>query len=207
MENTCISLGDLQERWDGTALGAALQYSIAQSHDEKLRALRNALDFACNELEVNKHLKTQLSEDQLTIEICSQLRQLGFQATHDEQVGGHCDIVIRGKNRFIWMAEAKKHSDYKWLEKGFMQLSTRYSTGVPGQDHADIIIYCKNKNAASLLETWQGKLCECNPEIRIEQSSRGDPLEFWSTHLHETSGLEFHIRHRAVALYWNPHDK
>ena len=83
-----IMVSTLLQLQGGTALVAANKYTLAQSHEARLEAVRTALDYACNELEINKHLKQDLSEDQLTIEICQFLSALGFQPRHDEQVGG-----------------------------------------------------------------------------------------------------------------------
>lgn len=191
---------------EGTALEAANRYMLAQSHSARLEAVRTVLDHACNELEVNKHLKKGLSEDQLTIEICQFMNGLGFQPRHDEQVGGHCDIVIRGKDLFLWLAEAKWHSIYEWLDKGFRQLSTRYSTGVSGQDQGEVVIYCKNQNAKAMLEHWRKELTARNDGVETSDDPAGNLLVFWSAHQHEASGLPFTVRHKIVSLYHNPTD-
>lgn len=169
--------------------------------------MRMGLDYACNELETNRHKKQGLDEDQLTIEICSFLNGLGFQAAHDQQIGGHCDIVIRGKELFLWLAEAKKHNAYDWLDKGFKQLSTRYSTGVLGQDNGEVIVYCFNKDAKTMLMKWRVELQSRNKDVKIQLNKDGNPLLFSSSHKHEASGLDFHVRHKAVSLYWQPEDK
>lgn len=191
----------------GTALEAANKYTLAQSHEARLEAVRTALDHACNELEVNKHLKQNLSEDQLTIEICQYLNGLGFQPRHDEQVGGHCDIVIRGKDLFVWLAEAKWHTSYAWLDKGFKQLSTRYSTGVLGQDQGEVVIYCKNRDAKAMLTRWREELGDRNEGIETFDDPGGNELAFWSEHQHEASGLQFRVRHKVVSLHHEPADK
>jgi hypothetical protein len=201
------TLAEVKAIWRGTACEAALNYVLAQNHEDRVEAVRMALDYACNELEKNRHNKQGLSEDQLTTEICSFLNALGFQAAHDEQIGGHCDIVIKGIELFRWLAEAKMHDAYKWLDKGFKQLSTRYSTGVSGQDNGEVIVYCFNKDAKAMLKKWRAELQMRNKDIRIQDSDCGNPLLFCSSHKHDVSGLEFRIRHKAVALHWQPEDK
>ena len=184
-----ITVEELLKLQSGTALEAAVKYTLAQSHGARAEAVRKALDFACNELEVNKHLKQDLSEDQLTIEVCQFMNGLGFQPRHDEQVGGHCDIVVRGKDMFIWLAEAKWHDAYAWLDKGFKQLSDRYSTGVDGQDQGEVVIYCKNSDAASMLDRWRKELLDRNEGVTTSDDANGARLVFWSEHLHSASGL------------------
>lgn len=196
----------LRTQLKGTPTGVAFEYMLAQDHEARVQAVQKAVDFACNELEQNKHKKQGYGEDALTLEVCSVLRALGFQAVHDDNVGGHCDIVIRGDESFLWLAEAKKHNDYAWLDKGFRQLATRYSTGVAGQDNGEVLIYCFSKNAAAMLKTWRQELEARNAGVKTTDTACGNPLLFCSTHEHEATGLDFHVRHKAVALYWNPKD-
>lgn len=200
------TVANLRSRCEGKAAGVTLDYLMAQDHEARVHAVQKGVDFACNELEQNKHKKQGHGEDALTLEICSMLKMLGFQAAHDDDVGGHCDIVIKGNESFLWLAEAKKHSDYAWLDKGFQQLSTRYSTGVEGQDHGEVLIYCYNQNAKALLRRWREELEARNASVTTEESTCRNPLLFCSTHQHAASGLDFHVRHKAVTLYWDPKD-
>jgi len=201
-----LTVAQLRIQFEGTAQGAAFDYVLAQDHEARVQAVQKGVDFACNELEQHKHKKQGLGEDAITLEICSMLKMAGFQAAHDDDVGGHCDIVIKGKELFLWLAEAKKHSDYAWLDKGFKQLSTRYSTGVKGQDHGDVLVYCYSQDANAMLKKWRDELVARNADVKTKDATCGNPLLFCSTHRHEASGLDFHVRHKAVALYWAPKD-
>lgn len=212
MDSPDPTTAQLRQSFAGTAFGASLEYMLAQDHSARLAALQSAVDFACNLLEQHKHKKQGvkgkgLGEDELTLQICEMLKVGGFQATHDAQIGGHCDIVVVGKDHFLWLAEAKKHGGYDWLSKGFKQLSTRYSTGVMGQDHGEVLIYCYAKNASAILSKWREELEACNAELETADSPKGNALEFHSTHKHTSTGLDFHVRHKIVALYWDPSDK
>jgi hypothetical protein len=158
----------------GTAQGAAFDYAVAQDHEARVEAVQKGVDFACNELEQHKHKKQGLGEDAITLEICSMLKMAGFQAAHDDDVGGHCDIVVKGKGLFLWLAEAKEHSDYAWLDKGFQQLSTRYSTGVKGQDHGEVLVYCYTQNAAAMLKKWRGELEARNAGVKTKGTTCGN---------------------------------
>lgn len=205
------SVAQLRQNCAGTPLGAGLEYALAQDHAARVAAVQAAVDFACNQLEQHKHKKQGgdkkgISEDELTLQICEMLVMSGFQAEHDADIGGHCDIVIKGRDLFLWLAEAKKHDGYDWLDKGFQQLSTRYSTGMAGQDHGEVLIFCYSRNAKKMLENWRIQLAAKNPSVQTMACSSGNPLLFHSRHKHEASGLDFHVRHKAVALYWNPKD-
>lgn len=190
---------------EGTSMAAQIRYMAANNnHVLRADALRDLVDFACAELETYRHLKKKHSEDQLTIEIVSNLKMLGLEADHDPQHGGHCDIVVKAPYRFVWMAEAKKHSSYDWLDDGFQQLTTRYSTGTIGQDQGEVLIYCWNADAKAMLDNWRSKLGEKNQDIEVFDDPGGNPLAFWSRHKHVNSGLDFTTRHKVVALYHDP---
>jgi hypothetical protein len=200
------TVANLRTLLKGKASAVTLDYVLAQDHEARLQAVQKGVDFACNELEQYKHKKQEHGEDALTLEVCSMLKMLGFQAAHDDDVGGHCDIVIRGNESFLWLAEAKRHSDYAWLDKGFQQLATRYSTGVEGQDNGEVLIYCYIKDAAAMLLKWRQQLEVRNTEVKTKNTACGNPLLFCSTHKHASSGLDFHVRHKAVVLFWDPKD-
>tara|TARA_R110000787_G_scaffold220284_2_gene329053 strand:+ start:9768 stop:10355 length:588 start_codon:yes stop_codon:yes gene_type:complete len=190
----------------GTPMAAALDYTLAPDHAARVMAVQKSIDFACNSLEANRNALKDLGEDAITLQICQMMKMTGIQAEHDAHVGGHCDIVVRGADSFLWLAEAKIHNSYSWLDKGFKQLSRRYSTGVYGQDHADILVYCFAQNAAGVLETWRQKLHAFHDDVQTENSPCGNPMLFVSKHQHAGSGLVFHTRHKVVALYWEPID-
>lgn len=202
------TLANLRALNAGTAAGAGLDFLCAQNHRARIDAVQRAVDFACNWLvEHRNRMKEEYGEDWLTIQVCGQLNSSGIQTAHDAAVGGHCDVVVRAKEGFLWLAEAKKHSSYAWLDKGFKQLSTRYSTGNPGQDHGGILIYCFVQDAKSMLEKWKDELVTRNADVTTSDDEDGNPLAFQSIHKHESSGLNFYVRHKAVTLYWDPKDR
>ncbi|TIN95541.1 MAG: hypothetical protein E5Y06_12380 [Mesorhizobium sp.] len=206
------TVAKLRDAHVGTPFGASLEYVLAQDYAARLAALQSAVDFACNLLEQHKHKKQGaekkgLSEDEITLQICEMLEMAGFQIAHDAEIGGHCDIVVKGRDLFLWLAEAKKHDSYDWLDKGFQQLSTRYSTGTMGQDHGEVLVYCYTKDAKNMLLKWREELQAHNASLKTTDSSTANALVFHSTHKHASSGLDFHVRHKAIALHWDPKDK
>lgn len=179
----------------------AFDMYTATSFEGQQRVIERAVDYSCRFLQENKHLKYNLSEDQLTVDIIGQLRAMSFDADHDTQVGGHVDILVRGKNGFLWLAESKKHGAYDWLFSGLSQLRDRYSTGVAGQDTGDLIIFCTNRDALGVMNTWYEKLGESDSEIILDNAEI-DELVFRSTHKHEGSGRNVRVRHKMVVLWW-----
>lgn len=204
-----FSLEDVLAIEGESARGCALKFSYSSSHSDREMALMKLMDFLCNELEKNKHVKLEdmCTEDSLTIDLVSMLKSLKIDAAHDKQHGGHCDIVVEGSAGFLWIAEAKKHGGYAWLEKGFRQLATRYSTGVDGQDTGEIIIYCWQKNASSVLERWRCELARLHQDVTVDNAINQATLTFNSTHPHCATGRSFRVRHKIVSLYFSPDDK
>ncbi|KIR15515.1 hypothetical protein PFLU4_36030 [Pseudomonas fluorescens] len=191
----------------GTPMETGIDFVLAQNHEARVNAIQRSVDFACNKLIKHRNKKKEDDEDGLTVQVCDMLTHSGIEAIHNASVGGHCDVVIKGKSDFLWLAEAKKHSDYAWLNKGFNQLSTRYSTGNPGQDHGDILIYCFVQDAKAMLEKWKDELVNRNANVIISEDGIVNSLTFQSKHKHECSGLDFYVRHKVVSLYWDPKDK
>ncbi len=179
-------------------------FMFCSNHTIRTKALEEILEYSYHALIENKHLLQKQGEDALSIQIIMQLKMLGIIATHDEQVGGHCDITVRGKKHFLWIGEAKIHNSYKWLEDGFLQLSTRYATGGVGQDRGEIIIYCFIANAVSVLENWKERLLGLCDTIRIEEDKIPTHFYFRSSHIAENTGTHFHTRHRIIPLFWKP---
>lgn len=202
------SLATLRDRVAGTPMETGIDFLFAQNHEARVDAVQRSVDFACNWLVKHRNKKqNDDDEDGLTIQVCGLLTSSGIQATHNAAVGGHCDVVVDAKYGFLWLAEAKKHSSYAWLDKGFKQLSTRYSTGNRGQDHGEVLIYCFVQDAKAMLEKWKDELVVRNSDVTVSEDEDGNPLTFQSIHKHECSGLDFYVRHKVVTLYWNPKDK
>ncbi|MVS97884.1 hypothetical protein [Devosia marina] len=182
-----------------------LRMILAKSHADQLSAVEAAVDWAGSEMTKNRHVKLDHSEDALSIDLVTSLKAMGFQASHDTQYGGHCDIVVEAKGQFLWIAECKIHSSYDWLLKGFAQLDTRYSTGLPGQDAGEMIIYSRNQRADQGMASWKERLKEARPDVEFHD---GDAkLMFRTTHTHELTGATFRVRHICVPLYFKPVDR
>ena len=116
------------------------------------------------------------------------------------------DIVVRGPNDYLWLAEAKKFkSDYAWLYKGFQQLNTRYATGLQGHDAGAIIIYSDQARIDQMMDRWKAHLGEQQADINFQKCPLND-LAFFSTHKHEKTGRPYKVRHIPLSLYFEPKD-
>lgn len=181
----------------------SLSLTFADSHEDVLAALEKAIDWIILEFSRTPKERQNRSEDGLSIDLVTALRAMGFQASHDTTVGGHCDVVVDGLKDFLWLGEAKKHSSYEWLMAGFSQLDKRYATANVGQDCGGIIIYCEGQRVDRVMDAWERKLKLDRSDVTVTKSANW-PLYRWSEHVHRRTGLPYKVRHTPVSLYWNP---
>lgn len=204
-ENARYSLAELHGRFTAPTDRIRLQLAFASTHEERLKAVHAAIDWIIQEHTKTRQTRFDRSEDALSIDIVTDLKAIGFEASHDTQYGGHCDIVVEARDGFLWIAEAKIHGAYDWLLKGFQQLDTRYSTGIPGQDSGGMIIYCRGQNVAAVMQQWEKHLAAARCDVQISIPA-DNPLNRESVHLHPNTGLPFKVRHTPVSLHFNPQD-
>ena len=201
------TLRDLENRARGNVpLEISIGLIFASSADDMVALVDRAIDHIVQEFARTPKERKDRSEDGLSIDLVTSLKELGFQASHDTTTGGHCDIVVDGIYNFLWLGEAKIHKDYDWLLKGFNQLDSRYATATKNQDHGGMIIYCMGERVDQVMDRWREHLAKERPDVTV--GTRGDgELEFRSSHVHTRTGREYHVRHVPISLYWKPLDK
>lgn len=210
MPNSSLSLADLQQRITSTPQAVFLVLLTLEHNDYDgwVRCIHQLLAWIAKEFAQNPELRTGLSEDEITIQVVSHLRQAGFAADHETKVGGHCDIKISGSFEKHWLAEAKikggtSKYDYRWLLKGVNQLLNRYSTGEIGQNHGGFLIYCKQSHIDDVMRQWKKKLVqelEGSDFLPCEWGTAG----FRSTLLHKRTGRSYSVQHIPFNLYFGP---
>ncbi|UVC28832.1 hypothetical protein [Pantoea sp. SOD02] len=189
-----------------------VQFALC-SHANFNSFIRKELDYAVSKLEQNSNKITfDLSEDQLTLFLLSHIenRHLGIDASHEKNQRGHCDISITIGD-FIWHGEAKKHSSYRYLFKGYAQLTERYSTGTVNSSSGGLIIYTKNKLCSDMMASWKGFLTKNAPRIHAckkvdVNACEKNPLVFYSQHMHTVTKLNYQVVHYPVVLHHKPID-
>jgi hypothetical protein len=152
------------------------------------------------------------SEDQLTEHILAQLRCHTYSAERDSDMGGHGDMCVQ-KNKFLWIGEAKKHSDYQYLGDGFHQLCTRYSCPTNSSNHGGLIIYIHIEKGKLIVDEWVKRLktrkligFENYEPINISKCTRNTDY-YSSVHEHAGTSYPYHVRHIPIFLHHNPMDK
>jgi hypothetical protein len=207
MSDSSYSLRDLQLLTrNNPAHSLFVRQTFCESYDEFVSIVNDAIDLIAAEFAQTRHKRQDRSEDELTVDLVSSLVFMGFEASHDTDVGGHCDVVIKHRGIHLWLGESKKHSSYDWLLQGFQQLDMRYATGLPNHNQNGILIYCYQKNVKRIMENWMAHLVASRPDVQAAFCEK-NPLVFISRHTHEGSGLELIVRHVPVLLYHDPNDK
>jgi hypothetical protein len=181
------------------------RWMFSNGHEERRQIVEDAVDYIAVEFAETPHHRKDRDEDGLTLDIVTSLKHMGFQATHDEDIGGHCDIVVRGRDNFMWLAEAKIHKAYDWLAKGYQQITARYSTGQQGQDAGALVIYCKAENVKAIMEQWSKHFAETFPDA-VTVVCEKSPLALVTTINHPRTGLPYRIRHIPISVWHDPQD-
>lgn len=198
------SLAQLQALSPKTA--RSIQRETVSSYADFIELLYQDLDELISDIQENPEKRNGDDEDRLTIEIRTVLRQLGWEATHDEKLGGHTDLTVRKKS-YTWIGEAKIHNGSEYLWGGFQQLTTRYSVGSHNQSEGGLIIYIKSENALLVMQRWRQGLRNRGLEDFVDCDCEANPLAFFSSHKHMRSGLPFKVRHIPIMLFFDPQDK
>lgn len=181
--------------------------SLAETYDDFINVLYRDLDAVIHKLQERKQLYFNATEDPITMYLVDLLDERGYTVAHDTKIGGHVDLVVRGRDpSFLWLGEAKRDAGPAWLDKGLQQLSLRYSDGGHNRRHGGILIYCQGRFAAKILKNWRDHLATTTQfeELSLMDCSRTPDLAFVSVHIHDTSGLPYTVRHMAIGLYHNP---
>lgn len=181
---------------------------VASTYEDFANNVELDLEFLFTHMERGASIRKNDGEDRLTEELLLGLKARGYSASHDEYINGHSDIVVKSRyHSYIWLGEAKIHSSYEWLLDGFSQLCERYSTGTVDDRRGGLVIYIRNANAKSVLDTWSETLQEHFRSQGLVIDVKADeknPLRLKSVHKHQKSGLDYEVKHFGVVMHFNP---
>ena len=201
-----MNIGDSLSLLEQTIPGLSdvIKRHTVSSMDEFVEQLYVDLENAIQTAENNKQqFKGNFSEDYITTLLLAHLTALNYDATHDTQIGGHCDIFIKHRLKgFQWIGEAKIWKGCKYIMGGWQQLCNIYSRGTQRDNHGGILIYINQRNANKLFVDWKDHMESSDKidDLNIEIDSK-NPLRFNSTHTHLASGLPYNVRHFALVMY------
>lgn len=181
------------------------------SADSFADAVERDIERVISGMETGAKVREDDGEDRLTDEIVLCLRQMGYKAERDADQNGNSDVSVRSKgDEFLWIGEAKIHNGYDYLWEGFLQLTTRYSSGTVGNCRGGMIIYIRNLDARSVITNWAAdlgarKFEDGNGVVCTPDSA--NPLRLTTTHRHKKSGIDYVVRHFGVVLHVGPEDR
>jgi hypothetical protein len=190
-------------------LASALDRGYTAKYDFFVENLYDDLDEMMVVIERGRDVRANDSEDRTTEEIVSFLIGRGYVATANSHQSGHCDVTVTNKAGLVWLGEAKKHSDYDYLWKGFNQLTTRYSTGTATASAGGMLIYIRTQKPGSeVLSEWRERLgIQELPDYSDADCARRPGLAFYSEHKHELSGKPYKVRHMGILMKFEPKDE
>ena len=147
------------------------------------------------------------TEDHITNVVVMQLKALGFAASFNVSIGGHVDVTIGYGEDYLWLAEAKR--DYgapARIWEGYLQLTSRYSTGQVGELNGGVLIYCQRERVDVVMQGWRSMLKAEVPEVVIEDSNRLQSA-FTSSDFSSRTNAMLHFLHVPLPLLYEPQDK
>ncbi|MEP6483354.1 MAG: hypothetical protein ABJB01_02810 [Rudaea sp.] len=205
------TLEDVERRSNETARGKIhgaflLAPYKGLSYTQFIELVEQGLLYSTAQIWANPKFYVELNEDQITHYICSALDCLGFDASFNSFQGGHCDVTVKIAFGYVWLGEAKIDHDYEWLNKGYHQLTTRYSTGQVNQNNGGMLIYCKKPRIDTIMEKWKIRLEEGAPGVTLTDWPESASA-FYSVAKHERTGADFRVLHLPISIYFNPKDK
>lgn len=191
----------------------AIDAFFITNYEEFVCSVSHKVERIIKELQTQPQIYGTLSEDALTHIIVSSLRLADFNAVKDPEQGGHVDIQVTYPGRdFLWSAEAKLDRSQSHVHEGFVQLTTRYATGLPEQHCGAVIIYNAKHPVAPFLsdvkETLKGKV---DQNMTFTACNRLPNQSFYIqvplNRLGVDANYRFNLRYLAVSLYFRPLDK
>jgi len=205
---TIAQLRDLDEINPDLAFVARRLLAPAAGYEEWVNVLELDLLQCVKFLEEDPLIRRKDGEDRLTADLIGNLRSRAYDASHDEKVGGHADIVVRNPKGYLWLGEAKIHASYDYLLQGFNQLCTRYSRGTPEADRGALIIYTRVADVAAVVERWREYVkAQGITDFEAADCSIRKEHAFRSSHRHKSGGRPYRVWHLGVVLHCEPDDK
>ena len=170
------------------------------SYPDWVELVEGAIQFEMRLMTERRHDLHDLDEDALSAILNISLKNLNLDASA-KFVNGNTDLTVE-YNGYKWLGEAKFGDDVAKVYKGYLQLTTRYATGVSGQSAGGMLIYCPHSSANVALAAWRAALEKQLPSC----NSRDGEVEltFRSEDTCVATGAKLDIVHIALPLYHKP---
>lgn len=178
-----------------------IERKTVSSQENFVETLYKDIDEAIRILEQDRHFYQgpEYHEDHITSCIITFLKGRCYDAEHDTQHGGHCDILVKSSVKsFEWIGEAKLWKGVQYIHGGFKQLTRRYATGTFNDSYGGVLVYVKQTNTKSKTDEWKAWIESNLPTLG--HSDEANSLRFRTSHTHVSSGLPYNVRHMFVVL-------
>ena len=172
------------------------------SYSAWVSRVEDALLYEVGLMTERRHDLHDLDEDALSAILNISLQNLNLDAGA-KFVNGNTDITVQ-YNSYKWLGEAKFGADVGKVLKGYLQLTTRYTTGMDGQSSGGMLIYCPHGSAKTALAGWRAALQHEFPDCNARDGS--SDLIFRSEDTCMATDAKLDIVHIAVPLFHNPQD-
>lgn len=170
------------------------------SYPDWVESVENALQVEVSLMNERRHDLHDLDEDALSAILNISLQNLNLDASA-KFVNGNTDVTIQ-YGTYKWLGEAKFGDDVAKLYKGYLQLTTRYATGMDGQTAGGMLIYCPHESAKPAIAGWRAALETEVPGCNARDAK--SDLMFRSEDVCEATGAKLDIVHIAFPLYHKP---
>jgi hypothetical protein len=148
--------------------------------------------------------KDAYGEDRVTFFLTLLLKTSGYTVTRDEKAGNP-DMVLSW-NGHSWIGEAKIYKGPASILEGWLQLTTRYSSGTKRQCTGGVLCYFYGENALAARNDWRERLSQEEEGVTLSDCHL-DPIAFRTSHNHRKTGLPFQVRHSFAILSHDPQDR
>ena len=187
----------------------AIDRLLAGSYAKFVEVLHADLNEASRRMEGDRGTLYGLGEDQLTLFLKVQLEAYGYDVEAGAQRSGSVDLTVKRRQfGWTWIAEAKILPPFENAHQGFLQLTTRYSSGDSEDARGGLIVYVKADNAASKIKNWRRHLERKGHQgLAASDCPHRPNLAFYTKHLLQSTGLPMLVRHMGMALFFKPEDK
>lgn len=178
------------------------------SYDDFIIALHNDIYLCISDIEVNAKFynSDKVGEDRISSTIRTMLNERFYTAEAKFVRGGNTDLtVVSFDKKYRWIGEAKlvNGTANKHIWGGFLQLVTRYTSGV--EPIGGILIYIFASDAKDIMEKYKNFVIkQTNYSFTIEDCNDRGLSEFCTIHRHCASGKNFRTKYFPVVMYSKP---
>ena len=197
-----FTLGQWADLTDYPQTSIHFSLITCETYDDFADAVESCVSLVIHNMQENPELRQGRKEDEISIEIITNLRNYPLHVEHESKVGGHTDFLIRGRG-YTWIAEAKhdKRGD-AWIMSGYEQLVDKYTSPTVNSSRGAMIVYSYKPRLDEVMEKWRAYF-EKHRTTATTSDMHQDRVTFHSDEPHPRNGISYSVRHLGMSLYWH----